>query len=278
MAGIIFLKTKSLEVVSNFYIQQMDMRFWLRQANCNIFQSDQMLLGFLESEQADTQGVITFFFKSKEEVDHYYEKIKHISVSKPKTNDKYGIYHFYAKDPEGRSLEFQCFLHDLEPWQSGKCLLKSRRSIRKFQKREVSEETLNKVFELCKYAPTSRNSQSFYYVVVSQRADLDWLSTLRENASRPIANAPMAVIVVADHEKTLRKEQDACIAASYLLLSAHLYGLGTCWITAMDREEVKERFSIPKEHHIACISPIGYPEEMPELPSRRQVDDFVKWV
>ena len=33
----------------------------------------------------------------------------------PRENPDYRIYHFFARDPEGRSLEFQSFLHELPP-------------------------------------------------------------------------------------------------------------------------------------------------------------------
>lgn len=277
MAGIVFFKTTNLEEVTNFYLNKLDMKIWLRQPVCNILQSDQLIVGFLQSEKSETEGTMTLFFKTREEVDHYYEKLKNIAVGKPKVNEKYNIYHFYARDPEKRLFEIQCFLHDLLPWQSGKQLLKERRSIRSFQKRIVEKEILEEVFELCRFAPTSRNSQSFYFVVIENSSTLNWLSTLRENASAPINKAPLAIAVCADHTKTIRKEQDACIAATYLLLAAHLYGLGTCWITAMDREDIKERLEIPQEDYIACITPIGYPHENPNLPGRRRVEEFVIW-
>jgi len=59
-------------------------------------------------------GLITFFFKSKADVDTAYEELKDIAVSPPKENKKYAIYHFYAKDPEGRSIEFQYFMHPVD--------------------------------------------------------------------------------------------------------------------------------------------------------------------
>ncbi len=277
MSGIVFFKTKSLEKISEFYIHQLDMSIWLKQTNCNILQSDQLLIGFLESDYADTDGVITFFFKNREQVDYYYEKIKHLSLNAPVSNDKYQIYHFYAKDPEGRKIEFQCFLHHLNPWLSGKCLLRKRRSIRLFTKEPIPKELLEKVFNLCRYAPTSRNSQSFYFIVITDQDQKEQIGRIRDNASAPIAGAPLAVAVVAENQKTRRKEQDACIAATYLMLSAHLYGLGTCWITDMDRDEIKELLNIPGEDYIACITPIGYPKEFPEVPARRNTDEFVFW-
>jgi histidyl-tRNA synthetase len=36
------------------------------------------------------------------------------AVSSPRENSKYRIYHFYARDPEGRSIEFQSFLHPID--------------------------------------------------------------------------------------------------------------------------------------------------------------------
>lgn len=277
MSGIVFLKTQSLEKITNFYLHQLNMKLWLTQLNCNILQSDQMLIGFLQSDQAETQGVITFFYKTKEEVDHYYELLKVSALHPPQLNEKYQIYHFYAKDPEGRKIEFQTFMHELNPFESGEVLLKNRRSIRQFTQKPIDKEILNKIFELCKFAPTSRNSQSFYFVVIEDQSKKLELSAIRENASKPIANAPLCVAVVADASKTLRKEQDACIAATYLLLSAHLYGLGTCWITDMDRLQVKQLLDIPEDHYIACITPLAYPVEYPNLPQRRDPNEFVYW-
>jgi len=44
------------------------------------------------------------------EVDAVYQTFEEISTTKPKVNPDYNIYHFWGKDPEGRSLEFQYFL------------------------------------------------------------------------------------------------------------------------------------------------------------------------
>src|SRR5690554_7121565 len=53
---------------------------------------------------------------------------------------------------------------------------------------QVEPELLNKVFEMCRYSPTARNSQSFYYLVIQDRTELDWLANTRSNAGRPILN------------------------------------------------------------------------------------------
>ncbi|RLF95295.1 hypothetical protein DRN52_04045 [Thermococci archaeon] len=160
----------------------------------------------------------------------------------------------------------------------GERLLTSRRSIRRFKDKEVSEEILWKIFEICRYSPTSKNSQSYYFVVIRDREMMEFLGSLRGESSAPISRARLAVAICSDPEKSLRYKQDACIAAYHFMLASWLFGLGTCWIADMDREEVKKLLGIPIEHYIATITPLGYPEEVPEPPPRREAREMVKFL
>jgi len=115
MAGIVFFKTKNLDLIRDFYLSTIGMEPWLDQKDCVIMQHGNLLLGFCDRNTIDQQGMITFFFRSIEEVDSVYKKLKPISTTEPTENEKYSIYQFFANDPEGRILEFQCFLHPLPP-------------------------------------------------------------------------------------------------------------------------------------------------------------------
>ena len=115
MAGIIFFRTTMLRDIVNFYVNEMGLRVWLEQAECVILSHGNLLLGFCERDSPETEGMITLFYPAKENVDTMYNQLKHISTSKPVENDKYQIYQFFAEDPEGRALEFQAFLHPIEP-------------------------------------------------------------------------------------------------------------------------------------------------------------------
>ena len=144
----------------------------------------------------------------------------------------------------------------------GSELLMTRRSVRNFTDESVSEETLWEVFEVCRYSPTSRNSQSYYFVVVRDRETIEWLSGVRGMNTAPIGRAKAAVAVVADPAISRRHVQDGCIAAYHFLLASWLFELGTCWIAAMDRNDVKEKLGIPREHYVATVTPaVGYPAE-----------------
>ncbi|MEJ5306767.1 MAG: VOC family protein [candidate division WOR-3 bacterium] len=108
--GIIFFKTKNLEEIKKFYIENFKMEVFIDQKKCVILKYENLLLGFCDSDEVENSGVITFFFETKNDVEKMYEKLKDYVSVELKTNTYFKIYHFYIKDPEGRSVEIQHFL------------------------------------------------------------------------------------------------------------------------------------------------------------------------
>jgi nitroreductase len=278
MSGILFFKSKDKDKAEQFYRTQVGMEVWFEQADCVILRHGNLLLGFCDHEKAETCGTITFFYPTTTEIDKMYEKLKHLTKTPPKENEKYQIYHFFAEDPEKRKIEFQAFLHPVESCLIGDELLISRRSVRQFQDKQIPEEVIAKLFELCRYAPTSRNSESYYFIAIHDRDKIEYLASLREGSSTPIARAPMAVAICSDPGLSKRHIQDGCIAAYHFTLAAWNFGLGTCWIGGMDRKEVKKCLDIPEEHYVATITPLGYPAEQPKLRPRKPATEYVKVV
>jgi len=60
------------------------------------------------------------------------------------------------------------------------------------------------------------------------------------------------------------------------MLSAWVYGLGTCWIADMDRDEVKDLLKVPKEHYVATVTPVGFPAEKPEIKERKRPEEIIR--
>lgn len=114
--GIVFYATEQLDSVADFYLNKVGCELWLDQGACKILKHGNMLFGFCKSDHVDKESVITFFYPQKEKVDEMYQKLEGIAEEKPKMNPKFNIYHFYAKDPEGRSIEFQYFDHELKDY------------------------------------------------------------------------------------------------------------------------------------------------------------------
>ncbi|MFW9845882.1 MAG: VOC family protein [Candidatus Thorarchaeota archaeon] len=115
MAGIVFFRTARLEETIQFYTSRLGMKIWLEQKECTILSHGNLLLGFCQNDAFETEGVITFFSLTRREVDQMHNSLQDIATSEPTENETYRIYQFYARDLEGRTLEFQAFLHSLQP-------------------------------------------------------------------------------------------------------------------------------------------------------------------
>ncbi len=126
MAGIVFVRTRDLSRIVAFYRNQIGMSVWLEQPAIRILRHDNMLIGFQESEGCDTDTLLTFFSRDRREVDAIYDSLsRHIDErcsdspiridTEPAVNERYRIYNFFARDPDGRRIEFQTFLHPIDP-------------------------------------------------------------------------------------------------------------------------------------------------------------------
>jgi hypothetical protein len=115
MGGIVFFRTAMLDEIVDFYVNDIGMHIWLEQEDCTILSQANLLLGFCHRDIAELEGMITFFYPTEDDVDMLYKMLEHIATTEPTINEQYQIYQFFAEDPEGRSLEFQAFLHPVEP-------------------------------------------------------------------------------------------------------------------------------------------------------------------
>jgi catechol 2,3-dioxygenase-like lactoylglutathione lyase family enzyme len=110
MSGIVFLATERLEDIVEFYTSRLGMQVWIEQEDCVILREDNLILGFCQRNSAETGGIITFWYGSNKEVDEEYAKLEDVAEGPPQLNERYRIYHFFFRDPEGRRLEVQRFL------------------------------------------------------------------------------------------------------------------------------------------------------------------------
>ncbi len=271
MSGIVFFATNELEKLRRFYTGEIGMGEWLDQGDCLILSHGNLKIGFHATGKVDVDAMITLFYPDRSGVDAAHARLAAIADAPPRLNEKYRIYHFFARDPEGRRLEFQSFEHDLEPHLDGEQLLQTRRSVRQFTGRAVDEATLTAVLESCRLAPSARNSQPVEFVVVRDRALLDRLAAVRPGSSDPIGRAPMAVAIVSDPAVSPLPIDDGCIAAYHLMLAAWTRGLGTCWIGALNRDDAKEILGIPKERYLVTVTPLGWAAERPAVRPRKEV-------
>lgn len=122
--------------------------------------------------------------------------------------------------------------------------LKTRRSCRKYQSKQISDEELDAILEAGTYAPTGMGLQSPVIVVIKDKETIAKLSKLNaavmNSNSDPFYGAPTVLIVFAD-KKVGTYLEDGALVMGNLLNAAHAVGVGSCYIyRAREVFETKE--------------------------------------
>lgn len=111
--------------------------------------------------------------------------------------------------------------------------LKSRRSIRKFQAKQIADAELDAVLEAGTFAPTGQGAQSPVIVAVQKPETVKALSAINAKVmgadTDPYYGAPTVIVVLADAERMTHVEDGSCVIDN-ILNAAHAVGLGSCWI------------------------------------------------
>ncbi|MBQ8889969.1 MAG: nitroreductase family protein [Bacteroidaceae bacterium] len=116
-------------------------------------------------------------------------------------------------------------------------LIKNRRSMRKFTEQELTQDEVVTLLKAALMSPSSKRSNCWQFVVVDDKETLKKLSFCKEMGASFLANAAMAVVVLADPLASDVWIEDAAIASLMIQLQAEDLGLGSCWI------QVRERFT-----------------------------------
>jgi nitroreductase len=149
-------------------------------------------------------------------------------------------------------------------------VIRKRRSIRTFKANPVEPEKVDMLVEAALRAPSSRGLQPWEFVVVTDKDLLEKLSRAKTHGSAFLKNAPLAVVVCANPDKSDVWVEDCSIAASLMQLAAESLGLGSCWIQIRNRmhddtltaeDYIIELLRIPKGREIETIIAVGYPDE-----------------
>lgn len=110
-SGITFLRVASLDRSHRFYSGDLGLALVLDQGGCRIYRLvEGSFLGVCERPEPIGSNVVLTFVS--DDVDGWYEKMAAAGVDldgPPRENPAYRIYHFFATDPDGHTLEVQRF-------------------------------------------------------------------------------------------------------------------------------------------------------------------------
>ncbi|MEG2353309.1 MAG: nitroreductase family protein [Clostridium sp.] len=151
-------------------------------------------------------------------------------------------------------------------------LLKQRRSIRKYRDLEVEKEVLEKILNVAMLAPTSMNKKPVEFIIVEDKETLLKLEGCKKIGTLALKTAPLAIVVIADKEKSDVWVEDASIAAILIQMEVEALGLGSCWIQMRNRQsetgdsekDIRRVLNIPENFGVLSVLTIGYKYEFKE--------------
>ena len=123
--------------------------------------------------------------------------------------------------------------------------IKNRRSTRKFNNKEISEDILNQILESGTYAPTGMNKQSPIIICIKDKKIRNEI--IKENARiggwkegfDPFYGAPIIILVIAKNIHTAIYD-GSCVIENIMLAATSL-GVSSCWIHRA-KEEIESPF------------------------------------
>jgi len=192
-------------------------------------------------------------------------------------------------------------------------IIASRRSIRKFRPEALSDETIGRLLDAARLAPSGSNLQPSRFVVARSPwakealgrctpytfiaraavifvccADLTALSTRDkrigelldagafEGIDVTIPSTPPNPNAVMDGEAARAYlSLNVAIAVEHMVLAAVDLGLGSCWIGRFDKDKVRETLNLDETIHPVALLPVGHPDQSPGPRPRLGLDQLV---
>lgn len=171
-------------------------------------------------------------------------------------------------------------------------VIKERRSIRKYDTREVPGDVVNNLLETLRWTPSWANTQCWEVIWVKDKESKEKLAeaSYKGNpANKAIGDAPVLLALCAKlntsgfykGEVTTKFGDwfmfDLGLATQTLCLSAQSIGLGTVVIGLFNHDKAKEILAVPEGYEIVALIPLGYPAQTPSAPKRKEVSDFLHY-
>lgn len=167
----------------------------------------------------------------------------------------------------------------MDIYEAARC----RRSVRSFKPDPIPQETLERVLDVARCAPSGMNMQPWKFVLVRDAA---LKSAIISHCPGQDFGVEAPVLVVACGLPTEGKiagslpstVADVAVAFAHLALAAVSEGLGTCWISTFSEAPIKQVLGVPDAVQIILISPLGYPTDTTiRAKHRKPIGEICSW-
>ena len=165
-------------------------------------------------------------------------------------------------------------------------ILHSRYSCRSFSPRAIERETIDRILEAGRIAPTAVNKQPVHVWAITAPDMLEAIkNTTRSNYGAPLLLAvgcKPAEAWVRGYDGKNGAEVDAAIVAAYLMLAAENEGLATLWVGSFDPALLKAILPGADGYELVAIINVGYPtgdsKPSPMHGVRKPMGEFVSMI
>lgn len=147
-------------------------------------------------------------------------------------------------------------------------LLETRRTYRRFEQKEISQEIIDEILVAARLASSAANRQPLSYIVVKDSDKVQkvfeqtrWAGYLPPEVGQPKEDEqPVLFIAVVQNLDINRDcDTDAGLAISNMTLAAWNHGVGSCIIGACNKEKLSEMFGLTEEQKLHTVIAFGYP-------------------
>ncbi len=155
--------------------------------------------------------------------------------------------------------------------------IQTRRSVRKYEKRKISDEIVVKLLSAAMSAPSAANQQPWEFIVIRDRDMLEAIPTFSPFA-KMVAHAPLGILICGDTRNLTAPRfwvQDCSAATQNLLIAAHALGLGAVWTGVYPMDLTDGRVTgfvthcqLPEGVVPLAFVVLGYPAETPPKQNR----------
>jgi nitroreductase len=153
--------------------------------------------------------------------------------------------------------------------------IRTKRAVRQFTDQPASEEAIRAVLNAGRRSQSSKNTQPWTFVAITERTTLEALSKTGGYTGH-LAGAAFAVVIVAQPGYKF----DVGQAAAYMQLAAWELGLGSCIASLHDEDAARAILGVPGELECYTAISFGYPAAPPAAPrpgGRRSFEEAVRW-
>ena len=157
--------------------------------------------------------------------------------------------------------------------------IRTVRAVREYEDRAIPEEVKLRILKAARWTGSSKNFQPWSFIVVQDRAKLNWLAHSGDYAEH-LRHAALAIVIVT--ERGIRAGAfDSGRCAQNIMVAAWNEGVGSCIASMHRQREAELALELPPEYEVQTVIALGYPApgpaRSPRKEGRKPMEELLHW-